>query len=370
MSHWCYRVLLAAAVIFPAAGALGQIIPYHGPSYTRNELAPGVWAFVFDNGLGDRALVDGTALVIINDADVVVVDAQGTPTTARRVLAEIRKLTPKPVRYVITTHWHGDHWLGNQVYQEAFPGVEFIAHPNNLEDLEALELPGLDSARNVTMPRTLKDMEQGYAKSVRRDGKSYSPQDSVLTAGQIAAFRWAIPAMKEIRPVKPTLLVADSLTLRRGERTIVVRFLGRGNTRGDLSVWLPKERILATGDLLVNPAPYSFGSFLREWVQTLTKLHQLPAAVIVPGHGAIQRDWAYVDLFVELLNSTLGQAKDAVAKGLDLEATRKAVDLTAFRERFAGGDDLKGLAFDAFFVAPAVERAWLEARGELDKAPR
>jgi hypothetical protein len=74
-------------------------------------------------------------------------------------------------------------------------------------------------------------------------------------------------------------------------------------------------------------------------------------------------------MVVELLNSTLTQAKAAVAKGLDLEATRKVVDLSAFRERFTKDDVAVGRAFDAFFTAPAVERAWLEARGELDKAP-
>jgi glyoxylase-like metal-dependent hydrolase (beta-lactamase superfamily II) len=157
------------------------------------------------------------------------------------------------------------------------------------------------------------------------------------------------------------------LILKRGERTIAIRFMGRGNTRGDLSVWLPNERILATGDLLVNPVPYSFGSYLSEWAKTLGHLRALPAVAVVPGHGAIQRDWVYLDLFVEMLESTLSQAKDAVAKGLDLEATRKAVNLASFRERFAKGDDLKGRAFDAFYATPAVERAWLEARGELDK---
>jgi cyclase len=350
--------------------AAAQVAPNRGPGYTRAELAPGVWAFVFDNPLGDRANVDGSSLVIINDADVVVVDAQWSPNSARHVLAEIRKLTRKPVRYVITTHWHGDHWFGNQVYQEAFPGVEFIAHPNTLADLETKELPDLEPTRAITLPRMIQELEGRAAKAVRRDGKPYARDDSLQVANQIAALRWAIPAMKEIRPVKPTLLVTDSLTLRRGDRTIVIRYLGRGNTRGDLSVWLPTERILATGDLLVNPVPYSFGSYLSEWIRTLGRLRELPVAAIVPGHGEIQRDWAYLDLVVEALSSTLAQATDAVAKGLDLEATRKAVDLSGFRRRFAGDHEAKGRAFDAFFSAPAVERAWLEARGELDrKAP-
>ena len=324
---------------------------------------------VFDNALGDAGAVDGTAVVIINPSDVIVVDAQWSPATARRVIAEIRKLTPNPVRYVINTHWHGDHWFGNQAYRDAFPGVEFIAHENTLVDLEARELTSFDKFRTTDLPAMIADFEKRIAAAIRRDGKPYTAADSAIMKKQLAALKWAGPVINEVTPVRPTLTIADSLVLRRGDRQIIVRYLGRGNTRGDLSVWLPAERVLITGDLLVNPAPYSFFSYLGDWTRTLGALRALPAAAIVPGHGAVQRDWTYFDLVGELLRATLSQARDAVTKGLDLEGTRKAVDLSAFRERFARGDAAIGRAFDAFFVAPAVERAWLEARGELDKPP-
>jgi glyoxylase-like metal-dependent hydrolase (beta-lactamase superfamily II) len=356
-----------AALLLFATRLDAQADTYVGPGFTRHDVANGVHAFVFDNALGDAGAVDGTAVVIINQSDVVVVDAQWSPATARRVIAEIRKLTPNPVRYVINTHWHGDHWLGNQAYREAYPGVEFIAHENTLINLVEKELSGLDKFRSTDLPAMLADMEKRYASAVRRDGKPYTAADSAMMRKQIAALTWAGPVVNEITPIRPTLTITDSLVLRRGDRRIVVRYLGRGNTRGDLSVWLPAERVLVTGDLLVNPAPYSFFSYLGDWTTTLGALRALPASVIIPGHGAVQRDWTYFDMVVELLKSTLAQASDAVRKGLDLEATRKAVDLSAFRERFSRGDPAINRAFDAFFIAPAVERAWLEARGELDK---
>lgn len=364
-----YRHLLAFAFLVASVPLAAQSTGYDGPGFTRTELAPGVHAFVFDNPLGDAAGVDGTAVVIINETDVVVVDAQWSPATARRVIAEIRRLTPNPVRYVINTHWHGDHWFGNQAYREAFPGVEFVAHANTRLDMESQELAGFESFRSTGLPATIADLEKRYAAAVRRDGKPYTSADSAMVRRQVAAMKWAVPVMAEVTPILPTLTVTDSLVLRRGERTIAIRYLGRGNTRGDLTVWLPRERVLVMGDLLVNPAPYSFGSYLGEWHRTLGALRALPAEVVVPGHGALQRDWAYLDLFRELIAYTLEQAKAAVGRGLDLEATRKAIDLSAFRERFTRGDAMTGRAFDAFFAAPAVERAWREARGELDKAP-
>lgn len=363
------RTITVAALISLATRLPAQA-QYTGPMFTQEQVAPGVHAFVFDNPLGDAGAVDGTAVVIINESDVVVVDAQWSPATARRVIAEIRKLTPNPVRYVINTHWHGDHWFGNQAYREAWPDVEFIAHENTLVDLEAKELSGFETFRSTNLPAMIAEYEKRYAGAVRRDGKPYTDADSAMMQKQIAALTWAQTVVKEIAPVRPTMTIADSLVLRRGDRRIVVRHLGRGNTRGDLSVWLPQERVLVTGDLLVNPAPYAFFSYPGEWTRTLGAMRSLPAAVIIPGHGAVQRDWTYFDLFVELLNSTLSQAKAAVAKGQDLETTRKSVDLSQFRERFSKGDVAIGRAFDAFFITPAVERAWLEARGELDKAPQ
>ncbi len=362
--------MLAAAILaWGPAALLAQDRPYRGPGFDKVALAPGVWAFVFDNPLGNYANVDGTAVVIVNPTDVVVIDAQWTPATARRIIAEIRKLTGNPVRYVINTHWHGDHWFGNQAYRDAFPGVEFVAHPNTLIDLEAQEIPTLTATWQTNLPQFIPALGDRLAGGVRRDGTPYTAADRATLETQRSALRWAVPRVKEIEPVRPTLLVADSLVLRRGNRTIVIRHLGRGNTRGDLSVWLPAERVLVTGDLLVNPAPYSFGSYLSEWKAVLTELRTLPAVAVVPGHGAVQRDWAYLDLFVELLGATIQQTREAVAKGLDLDATRKAVDLSALRARFTSGDVATGRAFDAFYTTPAVERGWLEARGELDRPP-
>ena len=355
-------IMLGLLVLPCNAGA--QIPVYDGPKFEMTKVADDIYAFVFDNPLGPA--VDGTAVVIINRDDVVVVDAQNTPVSTRRVLAEIRKLTSNPVRYVITTHWHGDHWEGNQVYQDAFPGVEFIAHFHTRDDIEKQALTTFDSTYHHVLPQYLTEFEARYATGTRRDGKAYTHEDSVYMETSIALFRWLVPTVKEIRHVPPTMVVADSLVLHRGDRTIAIRWLGRGNTRGDLSVWLPKERVLATGDLLVHPGPYSFGSYLGEWIQTLGKLRALDARVIIPGHGAIQHDDRYLDQVVELLQYTLDQARAAVAKGLDLEATRKAIDFASFRQRFTGGERARIQAFDVYFVQPAVERAWLEARGELE----
>jgi cyclase len=352
-------VVLSSAIAVPLI-AVAQ--PHAPPSYERTKLAEGVFAFVFNNPLGPA--VDGTSLVVINDNDVLVVDAQNTLHSARNIIGEIRKLTPKPVRYVVTTHWHGDHHTGNQLYEEQFPGVEFIAHANTRLDIASQHIPGMERFKSA-VPNYVSQFDGQLKSGKRADGQPLTAADTAYLTGSITLVKWLGEDAKQQRAVMPTLTIDRDLVLYRGSRRIEIKYFGRANTRGDLVVYLPNERIVATGDILVNPVPYSFGSFLGDWMETLRQISALPVDVIVPGHGAIQRDRNYLNQVLALMETTLAQAKDAVAKGLDLEATRKAVNLDAHRVKFTQGDPGRERAFVQYWVAPAVQRAFLEAKGEI-----
>lgn len=349
-------------LVAAASPGSAQTSDFKPPRFERTQVAEGVYAFVFDNPLG--AAVDGTALVVINEDDVLVVDTQNTVWAARTVIAAIRELTSKPVRFVVNTHWHGDHHVGNIAYREAWPAVEFIAHRHTATDMDSISFPGV-SRFGERGPQLIADGQKRLREGKRADGQPLTAEDRADELRQIDLITWLMEQNRAYRPVPPTILVDDELVLRRGGRTIALKYLGRGNTRGDLVVWLPNERIVATGDLLVNPVPYSFGSFLGDWIRTLGAIRALEPRIIVPGHGAVQRDYAYLDQVVALLGATLAQAREAVAKGLDLEATRKAANLDALRVKFTNGERARENAFRAYFTTPAVQRAFLEAKGEL-----
>ncbi|HEU4366564.1 MAG TPA: MBL fold metallo-hydrolase, partial [Candidatus Krumholzibacteria bacterium] len=104
----------------------------NGKTYQIVKLAEGVFGFVWEDPLGDP--IEGNSLFVINDDDVLVVDTGILPTTTRAMVTELEKLTDKPVRYVVNTHWHDDHVNGNQVYQDRWPGVEFISHRHTRTD--------------------------------------------------------------------------------------------------------------------------------------------------------------------------------------------------------------------------------------------
>ncbi|MBI3790778.1 MAG: MBL fold metallo-hydrolase [Gemmatimonadetes bacterium] len=362
--HRTVVALAAACLAAPSARALPPADPstYAGPKVSLVRVADGVYATAWAD-FTDGAL-NSNSLVVINERDVLVVDTQDTPAAATAVIDAIGKLTRKPVRTVVTTHWHGDHIFGNQVYQARFPGVQIVGHPATREDALAREVPGLRQWVDSGLPALIADTEKLLAGGVTSSGAPLSDKQRAYFTTERDRYRWLVAQLRTVRIVPPTVDVRDSLVLVRGKRRIEIRWLGRGNTRGDLVVWLPRERVLASGDLLVNPMPYASGSYPSEWMHVLDSLRTFPATVVVPGHGEIERDWGYLDRVRDLLGDTRRQVYAAVAQGLDLDHTRAAVNLEAQRTAFTGGKAAWVPAFDGNYTSQAVERLWLEATGD------
>ena len=354
---WVVAVALAAG--WPAVAAEAP-----RKAYDVVTLAPGVHGFVWREPLADP--IEGNSLIVVNDEDVLVVDATLLPSTARRLAAEVRKLTDKPVRTVVNTHWHDDHQVGNAVFRELWPGATFVAHRHTRTDAIALSHEKKDEVL-AGYRQTITTLEGWLERGVDDAGKGFDEGRRQRAGAMIAMLQQAIDELADLTPVPPDLTFDDALVLHRGERTIEVRWLGLGNTRGDVVVFLPKERIVATGDLLVHPVPFAFGSYYRDWIATLGAVDALGADVLFPGHGPVLGDRAYLHQVQGLLTALTDQVAAAVADDATLDETRARVTLADWRETFAAGDPGRERAFDAFFLAPAVERAWRQARGEPDE---
>ncbi len=341
-----------------------SITPYRGPNVSLVRLARNVYATAFAD-VTDAAM-NSNSLIVVNDDDVLVVDTQDTPAAADAVIREIRKLTAKPVRFVVTTHYHGDHHFGNQRYQAAYPGVQFVGHPNTRDDALNLEAPALRAWADTGLPAEIARLRQSLTTSA--NSAPLAPKARLQIEQELARNQWWVAQLRQVRIVPPTITVSDSLVLYRTDhsqaRSIVVRYIGRGNTRGDLVVYLPQERILATGDLIVSPMPYANGSFVSEWIGVLDTLRTWPLSAIVPGHGAVERDTTYLMRLQRLLVETRRQVSTAVANGLDARATLAAIQLDSARALFTGGNKNWNPVFDANYTSQAVERLYLEATGD------
>lgn len=341
----CWLAASSASATETAAATAG---------FRIETLAEGVYAAVRTDPPG--LMVDANSLFIVNDSDVVVVDA---PEASTEMIAALRKITDKPVRYLVNTHWHDDHVIGNARWRAAYPGLQFIAHPSLRE-----YLPGTGAKNRAGMisgaPQAAAQMQQQLDKGLNLAGKPISAEERASYASDIALVSHYMEVVPGTPDVLPDLSPSGDLLLQRGERRIEIRRLGRGHTEADLVVWLPQERILAAGDLVVWPVPLVGGdqSHVTDWPAALDALITLKPAAIVPGHGPVQRDTAYVVQLRDLFADIARQVKDLKARGLDLDAARKAIQLDDWHKRFAGESPVRSALFRMYVAAPALLSAW------------
>jgi len=314
-------------------------IPIWGqPERKVTQLAGGVYAIEHEP--------NGNTTVIIGDRQVFVVDSCFLPSAAREDISQIRKWTDKPVSFVLNTHFHNDHNLGNRIYMDAFPAVTIIAQVETKKDMDMFG-PGSLSREQRTNSVILQMLSSGKGP----DGKALSEDDKKQLKDALVQQEAVIAELKDLKFQSATLIFEHDFSIDLGNREVQVKYLGRGNTTGDAVVYLPKEKVLITGDLVVEPIPYFYDGYPVEWVQTLQDLAALDADSIVPGHGPIMHDKTYIylerDLIksaVDQMNEKLRQAGPALSQNLD--DVKGAVDLTPYRPRFAGDNKDLGAIFD------------------------
>jgi glyoxylase-like metal-dependent hydrolase (beta-lactamase superfamily II) len=283
------------------------------------------------------------------------------------MVSEIRKLTAKPVRYILTTHWHLDHAWGNQSFVKAWPSVTIISHDftRNMvrQGGEKYLKNDLQIKQNEEQVRQLRAI---LAKGTSSSGKP-------LTEQQIARLNFNAESMEksnqELRitvNMPPTVGYEKQLTIDLGQRLVKVMWLGKANTAGDSIVWLPDIKLLATGDAVVHPAPFAFGSYLREWPETMQKMIDMHAAIIVPGHGPVMYDNSYLELVRDLTAATYWRVKALADKGLTFEEVQKQIDLSDFKAKFVLNND-PGLdrEWRGLYLPGALDRAYQEATGKM-----
>jgi cyclase len=325
------------------------------------ELADGVYQFLSPDI--DGIAVDGNSIAILNERDVLVFDTNVLPSTAMAVLSDIRKLTAKPVRYAVNSHWHPDHWDGNELYARNFPDLEIIASETTRRLMQ-----NTMKVYVKTLEFEMKGSNKEFADQLRTgksaDGKKLSEADRKEIRSTLQAEQNFLAEYNHRQPVLPSLTFQHKLTLYHGGRVFQLLELP-GNTAGDTVLYLPKENILLTGDLLVYPIPYMASSHPNAWIESLEALDRLDAQVIVPGHGAAQHDKEYLHLVTDSLKFVVAQVHEALQRGMTLEEAQKFVNLDSLRAKFTHDDPQLNLDFQGNF-APIIRQAYDEATEELE----
>jgi cyclase len=341
---------LLLLLLFAAPAAASDVTT----KYETVKVADGVYAFIAPEP--KSGLVNSNCVAVVGDDGVVVVDTGQFPSLTRRMLAEIRARTDRPVRYVVNTHWHWDHNLANFVYREAFPQASIVSTGFTRRSLVEFTPAFLDFFRNRA---------EGVLAGLRkRHDASQDEAERANLADDVDDLASGIPELRAAKLVAPDQTFEDSITLHLGRREVRVFHPGRANTAGDAVVYVPDAGVLVTGDIVVAPTPYATAAYFADWIAVLKKLSALEVTAIVPGHGPVQRDKTYITSLTALLESLVAQVGEAVRQNLSLEEARKKVDLESFRKRFAGDDRRRNRAFRDYFLTPAIKTAWRQARGE------
>ena len=256
---------------------------YTGPAFTFNKIADGVYHAI---GTGSLVVMSNAAIVE-GDRDVLVVDSHVSPGGAWALQEELKAITPKPIRWVVNSHYHFDHSHGNQIYG---PEVQIIGHDFTRAQMVAGKSQDSPAREFFVggIPNTIKTLEGRLAAATDEKIRTQIQE-------QLAIQRNHLAGTNAVKPTPPTLTLSQNMTLHLGSREVRLLFLGRGHTAGDVVVHLPKERIVATGDLLINGPSYMGDAFFTDWIQTMETLKGVEFDTILPGHGRAMTGKAALD---------------------------------------------------------------------------
>ncbi len=297
--------------------------------------------------------MQSNSLLVVGERDAAVVDAQLNLTDTREVIAAIRRITTKPVRYVINTHCHDDHVTGNVEYAKAYPGVDFVASRAMAAELDGICAQNRAGFRK-SGPGTVTFLRDLVAKGQSLIGGPIA-DDERLAHLSYARLIERFVAESEEKAVAPTITFDDRTTLDLGGRSIDVLALGRGHSAGDVVVHVADAGVVAAGDLVVWPVPFvGTTSWPGDFARTVARLTALKPRAILPGHGPVLRDTAYVHDVARMLAYVSERVATSAARGDSLAQVRAFVDLSEFRMLFGGDDKLRQGLFDNYVKSSAI----------------
>lgn len=362
----CARMLavcLPMMAALPAAAAPLQVKQI-SPQFTLEQIAPDVYAFISNNTTHDWE--DGNSVAIVGDRCVAVVDAPAT-YLSKQHLAEIRKITNRPVCYVINTHFHRDHVMGNHVYKDAFPNAMVVQQDYTAALADRRDPAAMDALKAKDGADLLHKLQDAANRGVDASGQPLSGYDLDRAKRSYKEFLPVYRDAQNARYVPADITFDNTMTIKLGGTDLQLLHMV-GHTLGDTVVWLPRQKILITGDLVIAPVPYGGIDYYNEWIASLDKLIAFNATAIVPGHGDVEFSQDYMTLERDLFQSLMDQAVAAVNQRRTLDEFKKTLDLSSFEAKFVHGDPELKWGWDNYFNGKSgalASRAYRTAYGAL-----
>lgn len=281
------------------------------------------------------ALPNSNSAIFVNSSDVLVVDAQSHPAAAAALIAQIKKeVTPKPVRWLVNTHFHWDHTQGNRAYITDGKKADIVASDTTKQLMSQLLVPRLRSALDPASPgprgsqqvaRQVKDLRSQL-------GKATAEKEPLLEC--IAQLESFATEMKAFEPALPTMTFDKSYLIREKGYDLHLEFHGYGHTAGDIVVLCPQKRIVVTGDAHHPGFPGFIDSYPQLWPKQIDSILNLQFDHILPGHGRVEHDRRGMigrRNYIEELTERVIAGKKAGQSVSDLQRSITAASLNSLR---------------------------------------
>jgi cyclase len=277
-----------------------------------------------------QAMLNSNAGIFVRSKDVVVVDTHSKPSAAAGLIAQMkREVTSKPVRYVINTHFHWDHTQGSHAYRVANEKVDFIASAATKDLMAKLSVARMKASVGE-VPKLIDALRD-------RAARSTSAAEKAFCADQIRQLQAYQAELQNYAPELPTITFDKSYLLKDPAYDLHIDFRGHAHTAGDVVVYCPQERAIATGDVIHGFLPFIADGFPRIWPGTIDSIGQADFNKIMPGHAALQTDRiAMTSLrnYIEELTAKVEQGRKA---GLTVAEMQKRVTVASLKSLHSNG---------------------------------
>lgn len=315
------RVLTA----FLLASTLAQLPVHADPLFDVKPVTKDVYAAIARPTFRTNC----NAVIVLLDDGVLLVDTESKPSAAQELIAYIKKLTDKPVRYVVITHFHADHTQGAETYLKAWPQAEIIA-----SEATRASIPLRGQARMKFEAFNVPGQVENFKLDL---GKANSPADKQTIETRLTEANTYAQELRSMRIALPTITISKALRIEQRTHPVEILNLGRAHTDGDLFVFLPRDKILISGDALHSLTPTMRDCYPVEWIQTLHAAERLDFETVVGGHGDVFHGKSTLTLWEDYFSDLLQRASQAYASGATLDETKKQLVpalITTYGNRF------------------------------------
>jgi len=327
----CFGSVLAGATIFEeaflrAGWARAQAPTATGNLFTIEKVGDGVFAALAK----PQALTNSNAAIFVLDRDVLVVDAHSKPSAAAALLAQIKKeVTDKPVRYLVNSHFHWDHTQGDTAYKNAGGKVEIITSEATKQLMTQLQRDRLKESL---------DSVPGLIDAVRsRLSRATTPEERAWCDDQLRQLTAYQEEMKSYPLELPTLTFAKTHVIKDRSGELQLAFNGKAHTAGDVQVFSPSRKVVASGDAIIGFLPNLNDGFPRPWPKTIDSVGSWKFDHIIAGHGPVQHGRARMGQFRNYIEDLTARVERAKKAGTPLAELQKTITPASLPTLQSGG---------------------------------